>query len=70
DGFSPNVMQKLEDELFAHELVKCSVLQNCDITAREAITQAAEKTGCEIVQVIGKKFVVYKPNPEKPIIIV
>ena len=34
--------------------------------AREAAAELAEATGAEVVQVIGKKIVLYKPDKDKP----
>jgi len=39
---------------------------NDALTAREAAGELAAKTGAEIVQVIGYRFVLYRPNPQKP----
>ena len=46
--------------LAARELIKLKVLKNSLYTAREAAEILAEKTGAECVQVIGRKFVLFK----------
>ncbi|MBQ3568103.1 MAG: YhbY family RNA-binding protein, partial [Anaerotignum sp.] len=48
-------------------LVKISVLDNNMLGAREAAEMLASRTGAEVVQVIGNKFVLYK-QAKKPII--
>ena len=47
------------DCLAARELIKMKVLDNSAYSAREAAAALAEKTGAEVVQVIGSRFVLY-----------
>jgi RNA-binding protein len=44
------------------------VLDTAPYSAREAAELLAEKTGAAVVQSIGSRFVLYRPNPEKPVI--
>ena len=46
------------------ELVKISVLQNCEDDAREIAEVIAERTRSQVVQVIGKKIVLYKEGKD------
>lgn len=39
------------------------------LTAREAAAELSDKTGADIVQVIGTKFVLYRPNEKNPVIV-
>ena len=64
-GITENVVQSMTDALKARELVKGKVLENSMLTAREACDALAEACGAEAVQVIGTKFVLYKPNKKK-----
>ena len=48
------------------ELIKISVLQNCEDDPREIAETVAARTNSQVVQVIGKKIVLYKPDKEKP----
>ena len=48
--------------LTARELIKVGVQENAPLTAREACEEVADLLGAEPVQVIGKKFVIYKRN--------
>ena len=52
--------------LEARELIKCRVLENCELTAREACDELSRLTRSEQVQVIGTKFVLYKRNEKDP----
>jgi RNA-binding protein len=44
------------------------VLESSPSTARELCALLCEKTGAVPVQVIGRRFVIYRPNPENPVI--
>ena len=50
------------------ELIKLRVLDNSAYTSREAAEEIAEKTGADVVQVIGNRFVIFKRNPKEPVI--
>jgi len=50
-------------------LVKIHVLENCPLDTREACGQMAELTGADPVQVIGRKFIIYKASEENPEIV-
>ena len=49
-----------------NELIKIAVLKNCADDPREIAEMVAERTHSQLVQVIGKKFVLYKPDKDKP----
>ena len=57
------------EALAARELIKISVLQNCADDPRTLAEILAERTHSEIVQVIGKKIVLYKENKDNKKII-
>ncbi len=67
-GITDNIVKQAEDALKARELIKCRVLENSLLSAREACNEMAERTASEQVQVIGTRFVLYKRNAEKPVI--
>ena len=69
DGIHENLIAQLNDVLEARELIKIKVLETAMLTAREASEAVCEATGADPVQCIGTKFVIYRPNSEKPIII-
>lgn len=60
---------QIDDYLRVHELMKIKVLDNSMVNAREAAEEIASAIGCEVVQVIGSKVVLYKKNPKEPKII-
>lgn len=69
DGISENMIKQVDDALEARELVKGNVLKNCDMDAREACEALAESLQAEIVQVIGNRFVLYRPSTENKVIV-
>lgn len=60
EGISANMINSLEDALTAHELVKISILKNCDQVLNEVAFDLASATNSEIVQTIGRTFVLYR----------
>lgn len=64
-SLTPQMTQAIRDALHARELIKISVLKNCGDDPKELARILAERTGSQVVQVIGKKIVLYKLNPEK-----
>ena len=66
DGIGDNLVKQANDALEARELIKCRVLENSMLTAREACQELSELTRSEQVQVIGTKFVLYRETHAKP----
>jgi RNA-binding protein len=60
DGISENMIKQIDDALAARELIKGNVLENSMLTVREVAEELAEKTGAQVVQVIGNKFILYR----------
>ena len=67
-GISENLIQQVDDALRKRELIKLRVLDNSMLTAREAADQMAEAVKADVVQVIGSRFVLFKRNPQEPVI--
>lgn len=61
-GIGDNLIKQFNDALEARELVKATVLRNAETGAREICEEIAERTGSEVVQVIGNRFVLYKES--------
>ena len=66
-SLSPELTKAVDEALEARELIKISVLQNCLDDVRELAETLAGRTRSSVVQVIGKKIILYRPNrnPEK-----
>ena len=57
-------IRNADEALAARELIKIGVLKNCADDPREIAEAVAERTGAEVVQVIGKKIVLYRQGEE------
>ena len=56
------VVEQANAALEAHELIKYSVLDTSALDVREAAEELAERCHAEIVQVIGRKFSLYRES--------
>ena len=65
DGITDNLVKQANDALEAREIIKCRVLENSLLTAREACDELSRLTRSEQVQVIGTKFVLYRQHYDK-----
>lgn len=63
-----NIIMQADTALTARELIKGKRLETSSYTSRECADIIAEKCGADVVQVIGSKFVLYRPNPDEPVI--
>lgn len=64
-GVTENVIRQLDDALEAREIVKGRVLKNCGEEVRDVVDKLAERTGAQVVQVIGNNFVLFRPSKEE-----
>ncbi|MBQ4464985.1 MAG: YhbY family RNA-binding protein [Oscillospiraceae bacterium] len=67
-GINDNLIMQVNDALRKRELIKLRVLDNSGYTSREAADAIAEKVSADVVQVIGSRFVLFKRNPQDPVI--
>lgn len=67
-GIGDTVIAQADSALTARELIKGKVLENCEFSSREAANALAEAVNCDVVQVIGSKFILYRPNEKEPVI--
>ena len=61
---TPELTAAIAEALEARELIKITVLKNCLDDGRSIAEVLAERTRSEVVQVIGKKIVLYKEGKE------
>lgn len=64
-SLTPENTQAIAEALEARELIKINVLQNCADAPNELAQIVAERTHSQVVQVIGKKIVLYKESKNK-----
>lgn len=64
-ALTPEITEGVSEALEARELVKINVLKNCMDEPNELARILSERTHSEIVQVIGKKIVLYRESKDK-----
>ena len=65
NSMTPELTKAIQAALDARELIKVSVLKNCADDPRALAELLAERTRAQVVQVIGKKIVLYKEGKDK-----
>lgn len=65
-SLTPEVTEAIGETFNNNELIKVAVLKNCLDDPGEIARIVAERTHSTVVQVIGKKIVLYKPYKENP----
>lgn len=65
NSMTPELTKAVEEALNARELIKVSVLKNCADDPRALAEILEERTKSQVVQVIGKKIVLYKEGKDK-----
>lgn len=61
---TPENTAAADEALAARELIKISVLQNCLDDPRQMAEVLAERTHSQVVQVIGRKIVLYREGKD------
>ncbi|MEE1185521.1 MAG: ribosome assembly RNA-binding protein YhbY [Acutalibacteraceae bacterium] len=70
-GIGEQLIKQVGEALEARELIKLSVLETCEESSRTAADKIAIATDSDVVQVIGRKFILYKESKEnKKIVLV
>ncbi len=66
NSLTPECIEAVNEALNARELIKISVLKNCDDDTRSIAEVISERTHSQIVRVIGHKIILYKAakNPK------
>ncbi len=64
-SLTPEITKGLDEALQARELIKINVLKNCLDNPGEIAQIIAERTHSEVVQVIGKKIILYRESKDK-----
>lgn len=64
-GVNSDMIQGIRDALEKRELLKVSILQNCEEDKDEVAQILSERTSSELVQVIGHTIVLYKQSSKE-----
>ncbi len=65
-GLSDTMVKQADDALTARELLKGRVLETAPTSTRDLAEQLAAAVHAEVVQVIGRTFVLYRRNEKEP----
>ena len=65
DNITDTLVEAVDAALKKRELIKLSVLETSELSAKEAASILAEATGAEIIQCIGRKLVLYRKKEEE-----
>lgn len=63
-GVNENMIKQIAEALEARELLKVSILQNCDVDKDTVAQELVKGTRAELVQLIGHTIVLYKESKE------
>lgn len=63
-GISENLIKTVSDALEARELIKLSVLENCEFSPKDSANALAEAVGADVVGVIGRKVILYRESKD------
>lgn len=69
EGIDDGVIKQADEVLEKRELIKVNVLKSCEMSPREACGELCDATDADPVQVIGNRFVIYRPSRENPSIV-
>ncbi len=69
DGLSDNLIEQVDHAIDARELIKISVLKNSSVDIKETGFDLARYTNSELVQVIGRTIVLYRPSRDPKILL-
>ena len=65
NGINEAVIVQINEALEKRELIKINLLQNTDEVAEEVAQKKKKKINCQIVQIIGRVLVLYKPSSKE-----
>ena len=66
NGVNDNQIEQLKNALEVREIIKITMLDTTQADKHSIANEIAEKTGAEVVQIIGKKLTIYKRSEENP----
>lgn len=69
DALSDNLIEQIDHAIEARELVKISVLKNSPVDIEETAFDIARLTDSELVQIIGRTIVLYRPSRNPKIVL-
>ncbi len=68
-GITDALVKEAERALLRHELIKVRVQGEAPVGRKDAGSELAAATHAALAQVLGRTFLLYKPHPQKPKIV-
>ena len=65
DNIGEALIESVDAALEKRELIKLTVLENCDETAKDLCDKICRALNAEPIQCIGRKIVIYRQKPEE-----
>lgn len=65
EDIGENLIKSVDEALNKRELIKLSILETSALSTKDAAGQLAEALGAEVIQSIGRKFVLYRKKPDE-----
>jgi len=65
ENITEPLIEAVDAALKKRELIKLSVLETSELSAKEAAEQLAGATGADVIQCIGRKLVLYREKEEE-----
>ncbi len=67
-GVGETMIAQLDDALRARQMIKITVLQNADADIRETAEELAQALGAHVVDCLGRKIILYRPDDKEPLL--
>lgn len=68
-GIDDGLVAAVEQALVDHELIKVKLGEAAEIDRHEAAEAIARRTHSEVAQVLGNTLLLYRPDPDEPVIV-
>ena len=65
EDIGENLIKSVDEALTKRELIKLAVLETSTLSAKDAANRLSEALGTDVIQCIGRKFVLYRKKPEE-----
>lgn len=65
-GVTPEMRDTVSQALEKRELIKLTILKNCPYEVKEIAQVLADRTQADVIQVIGRRFVLYRESTDNP----
>ncbi|MBR2848311.1 MAG: ribosome assembly RNA-binding protein YhbY [Clostridia bacterium] len=65
-GIGEELVTSVDNALEARELIKMTVLETAPLTARDTAEELAAAVGADVVGVVGRKMILFRPSKKKP----